>query len=220
MKNHSVKILSIVCSICAVFLCAIPAHALNVLSFESSPQSWVGQGQSFTVTPDDGYTFEHFGMDWAKNDLRIDISNFKSLPDYYHEDAHAWTLALAAPHNQPLKIGHYADAARYSFQEESQPGLTFSGDHRTNGSNAGFFDILEIEFDAEGVLQKLAVNFTQYGELNPDWWIHGKLRFNSNISLDDTPIIDNPAVPEPSTLLLLGSGLLGVVALRRKYRRQ
>jgi len=42
--NCNLKIIAFVALILSVF--SIPAHAVFILSFDSSPNSWVGQGES------------------------------------------------------------------------------------------------------------------------------------------------------------------------------
>jgi len=46
--------------------------------------------------------------------------------------------------------------------------LTFSGNHRANNRNLGFFEVLEAAYDPFGALESFAVDFTQYGEQNLD----------------------------------------------------
>lgn len=199
-------------------LLLLPSSALAamILDFEASPQSWVGRGQSFTVTPDDDYLFSSsvgFG-----NSLHFLVASLNSPfgPDWNPgsgEEYHYWNLDLSAPFGQPLTLGRYENTARWPFQAVNQPGLTFSGDHRGDNRDSGFFDVLEIAFSPSGNIERFAVNFTQYGEENLDWWLNGQLRYNSSIPLTSS-------VPEPSTLslMLLGSllALFWVRARRAK----
>jgi len=183
-----------------------------ILSFESSEQSWVGQGESFTVTPDDGYIFSGGGARFD-NSLSFRIASLNSPfgPDWNPgsgDPYNYWRLDLAAPFDQLLSVGLYNDTARYPFQDDAQSGLTFSGNHRGNNRNSGFFEVLEISFDGIGNIGTLAVDFTQYGETNPDWWINGQLRYNS-----DAPLA---AVPLPASMWLFFIGLLFLIGLKMK----
>ena len=193
---------------------AVSSQGALILSFDSSPDSPVGRGQSFTVTPEDGYIFiTNDKVSWD-NSQHITIASLNSPygPDWNSRSGdqyHYWTLDLAAPNGEMLDVGLYEDAARWPYQDDAQAGLTFYGDHRANFRNSGFFNILDIGFDDLGILTSLAVDFAQYGEYDPDRWVHGSLRFNSSVPL-----------PEPSSLLLIFIGLLGLTIASTKARRK
>ena len=211
MKMNYLKPLLLLSSI---LLFANPAFASMILSFESSESSWVGQGESHTVSPDDGYLFTGSQSSYD-NSLHFMVASLNSPfgPDWdplSGERYNYWTLELAAPFDQVLGVGLYENAARWPFQNDDQPGLTFSGNHRGNNRNSGFFEVLEISFDDLGNIGSFAVNFTQYGETNPDWWINGKLRFNSDIPLSVS------SVPEPSVIYLLALGVAVLLFVSRQ----
>ena len=175
-----------------------------ILSFESSKQSWVGQGESHTVSPSDGYIFST-RAERFDNSLSFQISSLNSPfgPNWNPTSGdlyNYWVLELAAPFNRVLSVGLYENIARYPFQDDSQPGLTFYGNHRGNNTNSGFFEVLDIAFDDLGGINKIAVNFTQYDETNPDWWVNGQLRYNSELPLT--------AVPLPASIWLFFTALL------------
>jgi hypothetical protein len=202
----SVKFLYL--SLCIVLLPA-PCFAGLILSFESSDRSWVGLGESHTVSPSDGYIFSG-GEARFDNSVRFTVASLNSPfgPEWdprSGERYNYWTLDLAAPFDQILGLGLYENTSRYPFQNNDQPGLTFSGNHRGNNRNAGFFEVLEISFDYLGNIGSLAVDFTQYGEANVERWINGKFRFNSDVPISAV------AVPQPSVIYLLGLGVLGLL---------
>lgn len=178
----------------------ISAHAAMILQFESSPSSWVGHGESRFVTPDDGYIFSV--QSYFDNSLYFRIErDGPSHSDPLHDH---WSLALAAPSDNMLTVGLYEGATRWPFQNDEDPGLSFSGNHRGNNRNLGFFNILEAVYLPSGGIESLAVDFTQYGEQNPDWWINGKLRYNSDVSV----------VPLPASVWLFMAGLVAITRIR------
>jgi len=194
--------------ICSVtfflFFLSIHVQAAFILSFDSSPNSWVGQGDSRFVTPGDGYDFSvRTNFD---NGLSFSIERDAPYGDPLRD---WWTLELAAPFGDLLTVGLYEDATRWPFQADDAPGLTFSGNHRGNNRNLGFFEVLEATYDSLGALESFAVDFTQYGEQNLDRWIVGQLRYNSEVPLN---------VPEPGTLLLLFIGLFGLTIASTRTR--
>lgn len=190
-----IKITFFQIAVSLVFICASPAHATFILSFDSAPGSWVGQGESRYITQDDGYSLQV--RDLHGHGVEFYINN-PDIRDY-------WNLQLAAPNGDPLVVGLYENTARWPFVDPDQAGLTFTGNYRGNNRNAGFFEVLEIEYDPFGTLTSFAADFTQYGEENLDWWIIGSLRFNSAI-----PIGGSTTVPEPTVFVLLLVGLMGL----------
>ncbi len=174
------------------FFCS-SSKAAMVLYFESSPESWVGQGLTVLATPEDGYSFE------AERNFDNGVTfKIESSSDW-------WWLELAAPYEATLVPGFYDNAARFPFQDIDQPGLDFIGNNRGNNENSGHFTVLEAVYGAGGEVESFAVDFTQYGEEDPLRWINGQVRYNSDV----------PYIPEPTTVLLLGLGALFVRNKRR-----
>ena len=166
------------------------AATTNIFSFTSSPQSYVGQGRSFFITPADHYLFTTTRQSSNVASFLIASRNSPFGPDWNPasgEEYHDWTLDLAAPDGQALVVGLYTGAARFPFQGPMQPGLTLAGDGRGNNANAGFFQILEIARTPSGEIDRIAVDFTQYDETFETWWVIGQLRFNSAIPTYDWP---------------------------------
>ena len=178
----------------------ISAHATMMLQFESSPSSWVGQGESRFATPDNGYIFSVQSLFDNSLYFRVEREG-PSHSDPLHDH---WSLALAAPFGSMLTVGLYEGATRWPFQNDEDPGLSFSGNHHGNNRNLGVFNILEAVYLPSGEIESLAVDFTQYGEQNSDWWINGKLRYNSDLTL----------VPLPASVWLFMAGLATLTLVR------
>ncbi len=179
-------------------------HANTVLHFDSDPDSWVGQGESYTVTPEDGFEFDVYSP-YDDNGVRFRIANNEI------ENSLWWYLDLAPAYGEPLTVGLYNNASLRSYNISYSPGLDFSGNGRGNGEIDGYFEVLEAEYDSEGHVESFAVDFVQYGERNPDWGVYGSLRYNSNV----------PIVPEPisSTLFIVGGATLGFRRFRKKFKK-
>ena len=192
MYSRTFKRLSALFLFVSVVGFSAPANATSFLFFESSPESWVGQGQTLFATPDDGYEFTA-----APN-----YDNGVNFSVIYPGYSNWWYLNISAPFDQPLSVGLYENATRWPFQSPDAPGLSFYGNGRGNNRNLGFFEVLEANYDPLGTVQSFAVNFTQYGEENLNKWINGQLRFNSSVPL---------TTPEPRTFMLMIDGLFGLM---------
>lgn len=194
----------------AVWLIAVvmDANAAPVTAFyyTSSPSSWVGQGETVTVTPTDGFAFNvNRNFD---NGVSFAINDFLTNPDF--QKTRWWYLDFAAPFNALLTVGYYDHATRWPFQDAEDPGLSFSGNGRGNNMLTGFFEVLEAVYDVDGTVLKFAADFTQFDEGFESWWNKGSIRFNSTIPLPASE------VPEPATGLALATVLLLVGIVRRR----
>ncbi|MFO0018220.1 MAG: hypothetical protein ACK52U_16935 [Synechococcaceae cyanobacterium] len=157
-----------------------PAHAASALSFISSPYSWIGLGETVNAGPDEGFSLSVQGEPSAG--LVFTIANPWTPDDSFRY----WNLHLAPPQGASLAVGSYSNATRWPFQEETVPGLEFSGNYRANNWLTGSFDILELEYDADGTLS-FAADFLQYDEEDINRWTKGALRYNSELPVSLTP---------------------------------
>lgn len=158
-----------------------PAVAQTVTSgsftMTSDPGDYIGQGQSYAYSTQAGDTLSVFG----NNENRVvSVSISGANGDW-------WNLDLAAPSDQALAPGVYADATRYPFNAASQPGLSVSGNGRGCNTLTGSFTINEVTFGPHGYVQKLDATFEQHCE-GWDPALRGQIR------------IDNPEPPAPLEL--------------------
>lgn len=195
-----------------------PAQAATVLSYISSPYSWVGFGETASVTPEDGFAFH---VNTSSNAASFAINDFYSNPDI--QAARWWYLDFAAPLDQSLAVGTYIGAIRFPFQTTDAPGLNFSGNGRGNNQLAGSFTVLEAVYTDDGTLLSFAADFLQLDEGSSNWWNKGAIRLNSDLPISLTPepivleaefnptpivVLPEPIIEDPLTVEPLPEGSL------------
>lgn len=109
------------------------------------------------------------------------------------DDGKNWRFDFAAPtfntetsednSGNLLEVKLYEEATRYPFNSATKPGLNFSGNGRGNNTSSGSFNVLEIEYNDENEIERLAVDFIQYDESEDSTGTNsfGSLRINSTI---------------------------------------
>ncbi|WP_290640670.1 hypothetical protein, partial [Aquabacterium sp.] len=109
--------------------------------------------------------------------------------------------------------GFYDNAVRYPFNPDGVAGMDISVNASGYGSLSGWFNVLEVAYDANFQVTVLAVDFAEYGETASKTGpgVFGSLRFNSAIPL-------TTSVPELNTLAQLCFGVLGVGAVVRRNK--
>lgn len=188
---------------CLAMAVALPCHALTALKFESSPTSYVGQGESVYVTAEDGFLFEA-SVNYYKA-VNFNINNWATDPDNYQY----WSLSFVQEGGMSLTPGTYTNAIGYPLHPILGTQMDFSGNGRGNNTLLGEFTVLEAKYNSWGELTSFAVDFVQYDGGDPNDWATGQLRYNSLVPL--TP------VPEPSSaaMCMIGSLILLVRQRRR-----
>jgi hypothetical protein len=124
-------------------------------------------------------------------------TNFNKGASVTFDDGDNWSFDFAAPKfnsetneesGNLLEVKFYDEATRFPFNSPTKPGLSFSGNGRGNNKLGGSFNVLEIEYDEDEEIQRLAVDFRQY-DGNEDATgpsTFGSLRINSTIPINTT----------------------------------
>jgi len=184
-----------------------PSQAATILSYISSPYSWVGLGESITLRPEDGFAFSTQAERLQPNPNSPDyinafIDDFQSNTDF--QKTRFFSLTVSTQSEAGLIPGTYSGATRYA--DPSAPVLDFWGNGRSNNTSTGSFTISEISYHFDGSLSSLAVDFLQYDEGDLNNWIKGALRFHSSVPIALTPepftdpVIDSGLIVEPLPL--------------------
>ena len=108
-----------------------------------------------------------------------------------------WEVAVGIGSGQLPYVGTFTDPATSPIY--SDPFVSFIGNFRASNQTSGNFTIRELTFDSADAIASLALDFTHFGENNPNWRDDGYIRINSTILIR--------YVPEPTVWALLVVGL-------------
>jgi hypothetical protein len=164
-----------------------PAGAATMLSYISSPQSWIGLGETVSVASEDGFEFTpHRG---ANSQVYFWINNFQNSPDPW--SSRWWGLTLMGPMEESLAPGTYD--ASLPFQDSSSSLVDFWGNGRGNNRSTGSFTVLEASYAEDSSVLSFAADFTQYDEGDLNRWNKGAIRYNSEAPVSLSP---EPSYPD------------------------
>jgi hypothetical protein len=164
------------------------AEAATTLSYISSPQSWIGLGESVSVGVEDGFEFTLTSN--ANNQAYFWINNFQNSPDPW--SARSWGLNLVGTiEESPSPDTHDSSMP---FQGNSSSLVDFWGNGRGNNSSTGSFTILDASYADDGTVLSFAADFTQYDEGHLNRWNKGAIRYNSDVPVN---LIPEPIFPDP-----------------------
>jgi hypothetical protein len=152
---------------------AISYSQSSAFYFVSSPQSFIGAGQTLFATPTNGFGITAI-LDYGK--VRFLVNNITNA-------SMTWTVEFEAPNAVLLTVGAYFGAERAYFTDPGSPGLDFMGEGNGNNTLTGWFNVLEVSYDAETNLSALAIDFVQYDGGYSSSWNEGSVRFNSSIPI-------------------------------------
>ncbi|MDX2010459.1 MAG: hypothetical protein SFW67_09730 [Myxococcaceae bacterium] len=87
-----------------------------------------------------------------------------------------WSLEVAAPRGERLRVGRYVGAQRSAFRDGVAPGLSLSGEGRGCNAVGGFFEVHELTETPDGGISAFALSFEQWCEQRPLDWARGWVR--------------------------------------------
>jgi len=162
-----------------------PTGPSTAIRIDSDPFEYIGEGRTYLLTDADGLTTATY----VDGTIAID----------YQGGGEDWAIHLAAPLGEVLVPGAYELAQQWPFQAPRRPGLSVDVTGRRCGRVSGRFDILELEVDDDGVVQRLAVDLEQRCDLKPPA-LHASIRIHSDIPLRPAP--GPTPTPDPTTTYL------------------
>jgi uncharacterized delta-60 repeat protein len=131
----------------------VPTGGTTSLYLNSQPGDYIGQGQTNTWTTATGaFTVNR---------------NFDNGVSFSYQDVNPsvwWYLDFAAPNKATLTPGYYGNAARFPFQDPSQPGLSVDGEGRGSNTLTGNFTVTQAAYDPSGQVLAFDATFEQHSE--------------------------------------------------------
>ncbi|NOY93966.1 MAG: hypothetical protein GXP55_22510 [Deltaproteobacteria bacterium] len=145
--------------------CVAPTE--NSLCYDSTPRDYIGGGRS---------------VEWSYPDItfspRYTPDKLVELQVEGPSSWGFWSFEFEASDFQVLGLGVYDGATRYPFNGPNEPGLSVGGGGRGCNMLTGSFEVLELEVDAAGELQRFRANFIQHCE-GGTAYMEGQIRYSA-----------------------------------------
>ena len=125
----------------------IPAYGYVKMSSEQG--DYIGQGLDYELSDDNGI----FSV----------RSDHNSISIFFEGDDH-WSFDFSAPRNETLSVGIYSSAQRAAFHNPVKPGIDISGAGRGCNEISGGFQIENIAFSTEQIMERFQAAFEQHCE--------------------------------------------------------
>lgn len=121
-----------------------PEPEESFFTFSSEPGNWVGQGQSGTYGPGDGWVYAEF-------------RNASTFP-YLYVEVPDWVMLFRGPGSDHLELGRYEVPEGFA---QADPGMNILGFHRGCNTEGGHFIIGYLAQDSAGNITRLRMTFEQ-----------------------------------------------------------
>jgi hypothetical protein len=166
------------------------------LSMTSDPGDFVGQGQdwSYTAGPD---IFSSQLLYRSEVEAGVDVIVHGANGD-------SWRLDFSAPFGAHLTPGTYSDAARWPFEDPSQPGLEIDGNGRGCNMLTGNFTVLDATYGPDGSVQTFHATFEQHCE-GAVAALRGEVQLTNPPPVHVTLTVDPKASVRPSAEMIHGT---------------
>lgn len=139
-----------------LFACALPAFAQTAVAIVPTGTDFVTNGKTYTYTPANS-RITLMQPYYDKNYVRIFVSG---------NDAMNWTIEFMAGRGESLRPNEFFYAERSQFSEGRAPGIDFYGNGSGCNRPSGYFDVRQIQFDAQGVVVRLEAVMVAYCSWN------------------------------------------------------